>query len=169
MPNFYGDHCFDCTHNKTAASLETPQSELPLSMEKNSGNTLLIFQSPGIYEWKDKKPICSENNRSTAARIRNSLIRIGKCRTEFSITNAVQCFPGKYENGRDKTPSKSIIRCCSNWLKDDISSSDYKNIVVLGAVAKQSVEILGKDERFIFIGHPSGQLKNTTLDDALNK
>lgn len=72
-----------------------PENFSPLTIEKQpNASTLLIFQSLGHDEWINKVPISSENPQSTAARIRNSLNRIGKSRAEFDITNAVQCFPG---------------------------------------------------------------------------
>lgn len=114
-------------------------------------------------------PVCSEEARSTAARIRNSLLRINKLRADFDITNAVQCFPGKASSGRDKKPSEVARRKCEKWLQSDIDNSSYTKIVVFGAVAKKSVRsvISSSSIPVVFIAHPSGGLKNVDLDAAL--
>ena len=164
MPANYSRHCCSCPYNQRCI-------RGPLSMERGSRNAdvLLIFQSPGEEEWKNKTPISSDNPRSAAARIQRSLCRICKKRCDFSITNAVQCYPGKGRNGRDKKPHKTAQRQCANWLKDDISLNEWKKVVVFGSVARDIVQDLGfgNDCRFIFLRHPAGGLSNMCLDRAL--
>lgn len=166
MPNGYGAHCTDCPYNKNLEKAE----EKPLSMENNSSDILLIFQAPGESEWMKKAPICSENNNSAAARIRNSLSRLGKLRSNFNITNATQCYPGKLASGRDKKPEKAARRKCADWLKADIESSQFRKIIVFGSLAKETITSLGygNDNRFLFLRHPSGGLRNNDLDSALS-
>lgn len=163
MPQNYRSHCNACPYNQGGTR--------PLSMERSpNSDVLLVLQAPGKDEWKAKKPICSPSPHSAAARIRNTLNRISKNRSDFSITNAVQCYPGVGSNGRDKRPRKGAILQCSNWLKRDINSKPWRRIIVFGKPAKKVVRDLGfsSDPRFKFYRHPSGNLTNESLKDALN-
>lgn len=171
MPNSFENHCKNCPYNPANGYAESPGQRLPapLLMEANSTDTLLIFQAPGADEWTERKPICSKNPKSAAARIRNSLERLKKSRTDFSITNSTQCYPGKRSSIRDKPPLKLARKCCSNWLKQDIEKFPFSRIIVFGAKAKSSITELGyaSDPRFLFLRHPSGGLSNVLLDLAL--
>ena len=164
MPATFGSHCNDCPYREQSC-------RLPLSMEVNSTRALLIFQAPGEQEWRCRRPVISARPLSAAARFRNSLGRISRCRCDFSITNAVQCYPGKNSAGRDKPPRVQAKRSCAQWLRADIEAYCWQRIVVFGAIAKKSVvEVLGYEERsprFHFVRHPSGGLKNCDLDSAL--
>lgn len=162
MPATFQAHCIGCPYHGR-------NFRLPLSMEMNSTHALLILQAPGEEEWQCRRPAVSANPRSTAKRLRKSLERIGKRRSDFSITNAVQCYPCKGSNQRDKKPGKKAKNSCARWLKADIEASDWQRIVVFGAIARKSVEKLGygEDSRFCFKRHPSGCLKNSDLDAAL--
>lgn len=166
MPKGYGERCLDCPYMKNTVK----EADKPLSMENNSSNILLIFQAPGETEWKEKMPICSKNSKSAAARIRNSLTRIGKSRINYNITNATQCLPGKSASGRDKKPVKAARKKCASWLKADIDSFEFQKIIVFGSLAKESIHSLGygTDSRLIFLRHPSGGLSNNDLDLALS-
>lgn len=171
MPTTFNEHCRNCPYSPEKLDTVTPNNRphAPLYMEGNSSETLLIFQAPGFDEWEKRKPICSTNPNSAAARIRNALIRIEKPRTDFSITNSTQCYPGKGNFHRDKAPLSSARKCCANWLKQDIDAFDFSLVIVFGAKAKKSVTELGyaSDPRFIFLRHPSGGLSNINLDNAL--
>lgn len=171
MPTTFNDHCKICPYNPANGHSESPNHRptAPLYMEANSPLALLIFQAPGADEWAARKPICSTNTNSAAARIRNSLVRIDKSRSDFSITNSTQCYPGKGNSIRDKAPLTSARKCCVNWLKQDIEAFAFSRIIVFGAKAKSSVTELGyaNDPRFQFLRHPSGGLSNAALDDAL--
>lgn len=171
MPTTFNNHCQICPYNPVNGHSDTPKnrSPAPLFMEANSPHALLIFQAPGGDEWAARKPICSANPNSAAARIRNSLVRIDKSRTDFSITNSTQCYPGKGNSIRDKAPLTSARKCCVNWLKQDIEAFAFSRIIVFGAKAKSSVSELGytSDPRFLFLRHPSGGLGNAVLDEAL--
>lgn len=171
MPTTFNDHCKSCPYNPASGHSESPNHRptAPLNMEANSPLTLLIFQAPGADEWAARQPICSSNPNSAAARIRNSLLRIDKSRSDFSITNSTQCYPGKGNSIRDKAPLASARKCCVNWLKQDIEAFAFSQIIVFGAKAKSSVTELGyaNDPRFQFLRHPSGSLSNAVLDDAL--
>lgn len=171
MPIQFELHCETCPYNPANGQAIAPTGRAPgpLSMEPNSTSALLIFQAPGPCEWDARKPICSDNANSAAARIRSSLERVGKLRTDFSITNATQCYSGKANSSRDKAPSNAARKCCANWLKLDFAAFPYSRIVVFGTSAKTSVTELGYacDPRITFLRHPSGGLSNGLLDDAL--
>ena len=168
MPNTFREHCNGCPYNSGSNRRE----DLPLSMENNSDDVLLIFQSPGSDEWRTKRPLYLEREipPDAAARVRNSVEEItgdgNEWRRYFSITNAVQCYVGP--RGADPEPTAQTQ--CANWLHCDIVSRPWRKIVVFGETAGQSVNDLGydhNDERFRFIRHPSGGLTNDTLDDTL--
>ncbi|HEY8159135.1 MAG TPA: uracil-DNA glycosylase family protein [Methylobacter sp.] len=167
MPNIRQTHCLNCPGGQSQ-NPACSRANQPLSKEFNSSSVLLIFQAPGIDEWNTGQPIISQGSRSAAARIRNSLVRLGKSRGDFDITNSVQCYPGKNSTGRDKRPSETMRKNCQSWLATDIASH-YQTIVVFGACAKKSVLALGysNDSRFKFLNHPSGGLTNLDLDNAL--
>ena len=170
MPTTFNNYCNTCPYNpKNGHSVAQNNQPLPLYMEANSPQTLLVFQAPGFDEWAARKPICSTNPNSAAARIRNSLVRIGRLRIDFSITNSTQCYPGKGKSSRDKGPLALARKYCSNWLKQDIEAFAFSRIIVFGAKAKSSITELGyaNDPRFLFLRHPSGGLSNIILDEAL--
>ena len=159
MPATFGTHCNGCPYRGQTC-------HLPLSMEVNATRALLIFQAPGEQEWRRRRPVISENPYSAAARLRNSLRRIGACRCDFSITNAVQCYPGKCSNGQDESPRAQAKRSCAQWLRADIEAYRWRRVVVFGAIAKKSVIDLGYEEnnpRFRFERHPSSRRRNRRL------
>ena len=169
MPCTFKGYCNGCPYRNAPHLLPT-ERRLPLSMEHNPGTTaLLIFLAPGINEWRKGRPICSESSHSAAARIRNSLSHINASRCDFSITNAVQCYPDAGGDGHDNPPKPAAQRQCANWLKCDIVSHPWRRIVVFGAIAEVSVRWLGYgcDPRFRFIRHPSGGLSNDILNANL--
>lgn len=170
MPETYGEACTNCPYRQCSPHYQPPGA--PLSMERcNHSRVLLILQAPGVDEWSCRRPAISQAPLSVAARIRNSLCRIGRVRENYSITNAVQCYPGRSQtSGRDKPPRKSARRACADWLKKDITCHDWDRVVVFGSVAKRSVcEIFGNrcPDHVTFLRHPSGGLTNCDLDAAL--
>ncbi len=172
MPDIYGTPCEACPYRAGNRHYQRPGA--PLSMERNDGATLLIFQAPGIQEWEQRQPLISDSPRSAAARVRNSLTRVGRERADFSITNTVQCYPGaSARTGRDQRPRKAAHECCSAWLLQDIEQHNWEKIVVFGAVAKAAVRSLFGDDgcpgNVVFVKHPSGGLTNEDLDDALKE
>jgi uracil-DNA glycosylase family 4 len=167
MPSTRQTHCLNCPGWQSQNPANRTNQHL--SKESNNSSVLLIFQAPGIDEWNSGQPVISQGSHSAAARIRNSLTRVGKSRGGFDITNCVQCYPGKSSSGRDKRPSEAMRRSCQSWLAPDIASH-YQKVVVFGGCAKKSVLDLGyliNDPRFIFLNHPSGGLTNLNLDNAL--
>lgn len=166
MPDRFGEHCTGCPYLQ-CSHLERQEREIrktPLSMEDNGADILLIFQSPGINEWNTGKPIASTNKRSAAYRMKQAFKFAGKTRSQFNITNAVQCFPGKSKDDgfsapRDNRLPASVVKHCVQWLRRDIEAYPYKRIVVFGDPAKRAVMKLLKYEesdRIRFLKHPTG-------------
>ena len=168
MPTTYGRPCENCPYRAGNRRYQGPGT--PLSMERN-GDVLLVCQAPGIEEWEVTQPLISPSPHSAAARVRNSMGRVQKRRVHFSITNVVQCFPGKGRSGRDKRPRKAARECCAVWLEQDIRRCNWEKIVVFGRVAECSVRAIfgeeGCPDNIVFVKHPSGGLTNEDLDAAL--
>jgi uracil-DNA glycosylase family 4 len=134
------------------------QQTAPLSAEINGSDVLLIFQSPGLDEWASRKPISSENPRSAAQKINSAMRKLNKDRSDFDITNAVQCYPGKSNlSNRDNIPVTMAIQKCSENLRNDVHSKDYRRILVFGNIAKKSISQfnLGIDKHIEYFKHPS--------------
>ena len=169
MPNYFGKYCHRCPYTASDAHRLHGQCVNPLTMEINSTKNLIVLQSPGEAEWRERKPLASSVPQSAAGRINASLSRLGKKREDFSITNAVQCFPGRGINGRDLKPHDEAQHACQNYLSGDIRAFSFQIIIVFGKIAQKSCERLGylEDPRFQYLGHPSGGLTNRALDSSL--
>jgi len=143
-------------------------------MEDHGASVLLIFQAPGVDEWTSGKPVSSVNSRSAASRLASAFGLAGKIRTDFNITNTVQCFPGKKDSygdrkPRDKAPPAKVRQHCSEWLRQDIETFQYKRVIVFGAHAHKAVRALGyqNDPRFCFVRHPTGGLSTEDISQTL--
>lgn len=183
MPNNY-NHCSNCPyiHQGHLVQQHYAIPSVPLSIDYgNNADVLLIFQAPGLDEWigntlsKRRIPIDSNNSHSAAARIRNSMRRKGASRNNYDITEAVQCFPGRNSNGRDKKPSTTSMRCCLRHLVNDLSQKQYAQIIAFGHIAYQmatdAVNIINTNLKIgltqpapKYAPHPSGGVTNSTLD-----
>jgi len=163
MPLSYAN-CADCRyiHGRHLPDVAKALRSHPLSLEDNGSRTLLIFQAPGIEEWKSGKPISSDSAQSAGGKLRKAFHLLGKQRTDYNVSNVVQCFPGKQapkgnKEPRDKSPPKSVRIACSKWLREDISKGNYTRVVVFGRHAEKAVKELGyeNDSRFVFVPHPT--------------
>jgi len=163
MPSSYAN-CVDCPyiHGRHLPEVVKAVQSHPLSLENNGSRTLLIFQAPGIEEWKSGKPISSDSAQSAGGKLRAAFQLLGRRRADYNISNVVQCFPGKRapngnEEPRDKSPPKAVRTACSKWLREDISKGNYTRVVVFGKHAERAVKELGyeKDSRFVFVPHPT--------------
>ena len=172
MPATYISHCIGCPYERAEhlAPAERAVRATPLSLEDNGGQVLLIFQAPGIGEWERGRPVSSTAPGSVGARLETAFVDSGRSRTNYDITNSVQCFPGKKEmiNGkrpRDKRPSAAARRQCANWLRQDITARRYKRVIVFGSIAKEVVRSLAGIDMtsFTFCRHPSGGLSDAKL------
>lgn len=171
MPLSYAD-CADCRyiHGRHLPEVTKALRSHPLSLEDNGSRTLLIFQAPGVEEWKSGRPISSGSANSAGGKLKKAFHLRRKQRTDYNISNVVQCFPGKQAPGgikqpRDKSPPKSVRRACSKWLLEDISKGNYTRVVVFGRHAEIAVKELGyeNDSRFIFVPHPTASGVSITM------
>ena len=185
MPNNF-NNCGNCPYINQS-HLSAPYSVVPsqpLAIDYGNGaDVLLIFQAPGLDEWtgntlsQKRIPIDSCNPHSAAARIRNSMSRKGVSRSNYDITEAVQCFPGRNAKGRDKKPSATSIKCCMHHLINDLSQKQYRSIIAFGNIAYKmamdSVCLINNNSKTGLIQpmpklapHPSGGIMNSTLDNC---
>lgn len=164
MPSTYRDHCTACPYfdAKHLSSAERTARCRPIPLESNGSKVLLVFQSPGIDEWINGKPISSCNPRSAGMKLQAAFRSAGLGRNAFDIANVVQCFPGKKtpvgkSAPRDKSPLSAAIAACSKWLQEDILNGRYERVVVFGGPAKRALFRLGykNDPLFSFARHPS--------------
>lgn len=170
-------HCPNCPYFDAQHLSPKHRSlrQIPIRIEKNNSDTLLIFQSPGIDEWRNGKPISSNNKRSAAHKLLEAIKLIGGKRSDFDIANAVQCFPGKKtlnETSRDKTPSIKAKKACSNYLRENIVKNKYTKIVAFGKFAKESLQQLRLDPNItvLFAKHPSAPgVSNSQIATYISK
>jgi uracil-DNA glycosylase len=120
-------------------------------------------------EWDAGKPIQPTQKRGGTAgvRIQNSWHRKGKTREDFDIINAVQCFPGKGDK-RDFQPNSDAKSCCAKRLKGILEHGAYREIVVFGDVAFETVNSLisgsSVNPLVIRAAHPNRGVSKSTLD-----
>lgn len=183
MANYSDKRCNGCPyHNQkhligSNAKYVTNRPNPPLEMEDNGSNILLVFQSPGENEWKYGKPVyfnptCSKN--TAGARLEKTWKSNKKSRTDFNITNIVQCFQGKKNGSKDddKLDSKAK-RHCLDYLIEDLKKYQGKRIVVFGYQAKQQVKRAISRGNLSFselkyINHPTAK-RGKPSDDVLSK
>jgi uracil-DNA glycosylase family 4 len=143
-----------------------------LEIENNKSSTLLVFQAPGKNEWKAKRPLISTDPYSASKKINNSLKRINKCRTDYDITNTVQCYPGYNKTKkRDYRPCAKAVKYCMQQLELDILLNKYTKVIAFGNIARKAVEEIKIKNNLGFkqvnCKHPSGGLSRFDLDTAL--
>ena len=152
MPSSYSAHCIGLIYGRQLSEEMRTIHYQPFSLEDNNSKILMLFQAPGVEEWKSGKPISSSSVKSAGGKLRTAFQSIEKTRFDNNISNVIQCFPGQArtkENDklRDKSPPKAACNACSKWLADDMSKGSYKRIIVFGNCAKEAVKRLryGKD------------------------
>ena len=168
----YDQHCQSCPYfqqRHLQAALQTSRNSPPVELESHGSSTLLVFQAPANIEWVAGKPIQPTQKRGGTAgvRIQNSWHRKGKTRADFDIINAVQCFPGN-DGNRDFEPMSDTKSCCAKRLNRILEQGAYREIVVFGDVAFETVNSLisgiGVNPQVIRAAHPNGGVSNSTLD-----
>lgn len=150
------------------SKLKTSRVNPPIELENNNSDILLIFQSPGYFEWKIGSAVqdTTKTGGTAGSRISDSWKRVSKSRSDFDIVNLVRCFPGRKEK-RDLEPNIKSICSCTVKLGFDLMKKDYKKIIVFGALAKKSVATLQEyypNTLFKFATHPNGGAKREALD-----
>ncbi|RKH20848.1 hypothetical protein D7X74_02850 [Corallococcus sp. CA047B] len=144
MPDLDNKICRGCPYHPSEGRVPPPRdgrAHVPLSAEINGSETLLLLQAPGINEWSDGKPLSSGENNSASQRFNAALAKAGKTREEFDIAEAVNCYPGQDERGRDLPPLSPVVKACSRWLAELIKEKQYKTVVLFGNVAAQALAL----------------------------
>lgn len=176
MPTNYVSYCNGCPYEcaKHLSPRERAMRSSPLSMERNEGSILLVFQSPGIEEWSTGHPVSGRSRGSVGARLEAAFADVGKSRSDYDITNSVQCFPGKQlgddkQRPRDQSVMAKARRQCAEWLRLDLEYAKYEKIVVFGAVAKKTIQELSLPAGLPiqYLAHPSAGLSNAALRKAI--
>jgi len=170
----YDHNCNKCHYlqqNHLPRNQRTNRVNPPVELEANNSNTLLVFQAPGVEEWKVGRPIqpTIKVGGTAGRRIELSWKRSNKRRQDFDIINSVQCFPGTEET-RDAPPNTIAICLCSKRLESILSQIEYENIVVFGDIAEQAIRsicnILSISPNIISARHPNGGVFRRELDDV---
>ncbi len=164
--------CNNCPYNKGGQLM-------PIGLESYVGNIkLLVFQAPGEDEWNgntlnnQRVPIGSTRPHSAGSRMRSSFKRKNVNRTNFDITEAVQCYPGKKSGGtRDCHPSASSQKHCIQYLEKTIIEGKYKEIVCFGKIAYKMVDEIMTKNQLTGISvrlskHPASRVSNLKLDSS---
>ena len=169
----YDNYCENCPY-KNQIHLEenyrTIRDSPPIELENNKSDILLVFQSPGIEEWKTGEAIepTIKKGGTAGRRIKLSWDRKNKKRTDFDIINTVQCFPGN-DKKRDFKPNIMSICSCSKRLENVLSNSKYNKVILFGEIAENVVENLinklNLKIKIVKSKHPTGGLANKNLDN----
>lgn len=172
--NSYYQECEECPYfgqSHLYNKENVVRSFIPVKLEDNNSNILLVFQAPGINEWRTGLTIqpTKVKGGSAGVRILNSWNRKRKVRANFNIVEAVRCYPGKDIGGRDKRPRKKAIECCSKILQREIKSGNYNEIIVFGTPANNSIKSTSLYNsikmNIKYIAHPnSSKCRSSELD-----
>lgn len=171
MANYLDSKCSGCPYRYVPHLIGTQYNfrHNPLSKENNGSQTLIVLQSPGVEEWRNGAPLQPTviKGGSAGRRISLSWDRVHHTRTDYDITNAVQCFQGNIGN-RDLPIDPHAVSKCLEWLKDDIVNGNYTRIIAFGDIAFESCStILSSYLNSIILDeglHPNGGLRRTILD-----
>lgn len=173
MPSFDSSYCLKCPYrNQAHLTQEWRQDRetVPLDVEDNESDILLVVQAPGEAEWEVGRPLqpTTRQGGTAGSRIAQSWERTRKERKSFNITNAVQCFPGKGDK-RDQAPAPQAVSACSGWLRDAMRARRYRKVIAFGEVAAQVVGIVVTLEDLLcevkYVPHPNSGLRNEVLDE----
>lgn len=142
----------------------------PVELEDKDRDVLLVFQAPGIEEWRAGAPIqpTTRQGGTAGARIAQSWERTGRDRSEFDIINVVQCFPGSERGKRDFAPHSLAVCACKSRLDAVLAGKRYSKVIAFGEIACEVVAHLAISGnygfRLLFSGHPTGGLEQKVLD-----
>ena len=107
---------------------------MPLPLEDNNSNVLLVFEAPGYYEWHNRCPIYD----SSGSRMANAFESCGKIRTNYDIAEVVCCFPGT----KNKLQHSEVLLAstfCRRYLLNYVEKKKYHKIVCWGYIAHNNI------------------------------
>ena len=147
----YAECSNKCPYNKCSinpsknhAYILNKKNNGPLNLfSKNDSNMiLLVFEAPGIDEWRKEEPISSKRKGSAAVKFNKELKNKNKNKEDYDIAEAVRCFPGtstKTTNQKDLEELKTASKYCQKYLEQILKEKDYTKIVCFGKIAKRNV------------------------------
>ena len=167
----YDKHCRKCPyyqqkhlHPGERANRPNP----PVEVEDNGSNVLIVALAPGENEWQCGLPLINLRKKGGTAgsRVQQSWNRRHKRRTDFDIIEAVQCYPGKGYDGRDKRPEQDALDACAGRLQARLEQVKYSKAVALGKDAYSSLKqaSAGMKLKIIKGRHPNGGVSGVALD-----
>ena len=167
----YDSHCRQCPYmdqRHLDPSERTSRDDPPVEAEINGSDVLIVALAPGVEEWRCGHPLMPIKKRGGTAgrRIELSWNRKCKVRSQYNIVEAVQCYPGLGDDGRDKTPSPDAVVACRGRLRATLLQGNYRKAIALGDVAFESLSAESADLQVEPVkgGHPTGGTTNTELD-----
>ena len=97
---------------------------------------MIVGEAPGIAALNNDKYWTGAGGML----LRNVLCEVTPLPLEklFYLTDLVKCWPNK--NGQNRTPKRSEINNCSNYLQNEISILKPKQILLLGAKVYSSTK-----------------------------
>ena len=121
---------------------EAMRDKIAVLSEQNGNinpKVMFIAEAPGRQGAdRTRKPFSGDKSGANFDRF---LASINLRRDELFITNAVLCSPRK-ESGANRSPKKSEIKNCSNFLNRTIELINPKIIVTLGRVALEALQAI---------------------------
>lgn len=169
----YDANCCGCPYfnQQHLSQVErTCRDDPPVEAEVNDSDVLIVALAPGTKEWKLGSPLipCKRQGGTAGSRMEQSWKRKGKKRKDFDIIEAVQCYPGKGSNGRDKEPAGDAVNACAARLRGALQRKKYRKVIALGKAALKSLQKANTDLKLCIVEgpHPTGggKDKNTRLD-----
>lgn len=134
---------------------------------------IFIGESPGKHEDETGRPFVGRSGE-----LFNQLLELSKLeRRKVYITSVIKCHPPKNRNPK----SDELDACINTWMNKQIFLINPNFIVVLGAIALQSLlgkkkikqyrgKIISKGDRNYYITyHPAVGLRNPKLKEKLEK
>src|SRR4051794_24726001 len=148
---------------------------------RKSSRTMLVGETPGDREDREGHPFVGPAGRE----LDKALERAGIDRADVYVTNAVKHFRFEERGKRriHQRPDARHIRACRPWLEAELRQVRPEALVVMGAVAAQSLlgssfrvtqhrgELLDSDLAPIVVAtiHPSAILRERTDEDRVRQ
>ena len=141
----YNEHCKGCPYadqQHLDQEARTIRRDPPVEAEVNESEVLVVALAPGVDEWRHGRPLmpCIRRGGTAGSRVLQSWKRARKDRSDFDISEAVQCYPGRGDSGRDKRPAKGAVANCLGRLRATLVRGNYRKVIALGELAFESLQ-----------------------------
>lgn len=108
----YPQHCLQCKLYLNAKSWCIPPEYDSRSNLSESPVIVVVGQAPGFHEDLHNRPFCPVSGVRNAASFLRPYLEALEVR--WVLDNAVRCYPGRGDDGRDISPTESQIRHCAD-------------------------------------------------------